>query len=392
MKDIISDFLRKDSAGGILLIAASLIAIIFANSFLHPLYQDILNIPVQIRFGTLDINKPFFLWVNDGLMAIFFFTVGLELKREMIVGELSNIRSAMLPVIGAIGGIAVPGLIYSFFNYDHPESLAGWAIPTATDIAFALGILSMLGNRVPLAMKIFLATLAIVDDIGAIIIIALFYTTELSALSLGIAAACIAILITLNRRGVSNMSAYLLIGIVLWISVLKSGVHATLAGVILAFCIPYKCEDVDYSPVEKIEHDLNPAVAFFILPLFAFVNAGVPLSAESLNVEGGAIPLGIICGLFFGKQIGVFISCWLAVKFRWAQAPSFGWLNLYGVTILCGIGFTMSLFIGSLAFTNTHEEFMPAVRLGILAGSTLSAICGYLFLNYRLNKQSDNTF
>lgn len=338
----------------------------FANTFLHPVYQDILNIPVQVRFGELDINKPFFLWVNDGLMAVFFFTVGLELKREIINGELSNMRTAMLPVIGAIGGICIPGLIYYLFNRHHPESLPGWAIPTATDIAFALGILSMLGKRVPLAMKVFLATLAIVDDIGAIIIIALLYTHELSSLSLSIAAACIAALITLNRRGISQMSAYLLIGIVLWISVLKSGVHATLAGVILAFCIPYKCEDVNHSPVEKLEHDLLPAVEFFILPLFAFVNAGVPLSTESLTIEGDAIPLGIICGLFFGKQIGVFLACWLAVKCRIAQPPSFGWLNLYCITILCGVGFTMSLFIGSLAFTDVHEEFMPAVRLGIL--------------------------
>jgi NhaA family Na+:H+ antiporter len=378
-------FFHKESAGGILLIIASMLAMLFANSFLHDIYQSILNIPVQIRFGNLDINKPFFLWVNDGLMAVFFFTVGLELKREMIEGELSNIRRAMLPIFGAIGGIAVPGFIYFLFNRNHPENLAGWAIPTATDIAFALGILSMLGNRVPLAMKVFLATLAIVDDIGAIIIIALFYTTELSTLSLTIAVICIGLLITLNWRGVRNLPIYILIGLVLWTSVLKSGVHATLAGVILAFCIPFKTDNADqHSPAQQLEHDLHPAVAFFILPLFAFVNAGVPLSADSLDAAGRSIPLGIICGLFFGKQIGVFFSCWLAVKCRLAQPPSFGWLNLYGVAILCGIGFTMSLFIGSLAFTETPQEFLPKVRLGIIAASVLSAVCGYLFLHRTL--------
>lgn len=389
MIETLKRFSQLDTAGGILLIIATILALIFANTALAPIYQSILDIPLQIRFGELDINKPFYLWVNDGLMAVFFFTVGLELKREIIEGELSNASKAMLPIVGAIGGIVAPGLLYFFINRHHPETLSGWAIPTATDIAFALGILSMLGKRVPVSMKVFLATLAIVDDIGAIIIIAIFYTADLSLLSIAIATACIIMLIVMNWRGVHSLPPYMIIGMILWVSVLKSGVHATLAGVILAFCIPFKATDEHgHSPARELEHDLHPSVAFFILPLFAFVNAGVPLTAQSLNLQNSTVPLGIMVGLFVGKQLGVFGTCWLMAQLKLVKKPDFGWLQLYGLSLLCGVGFTMSLFIGSLAFTGDMSEIMPTVRLGILAGSLLSGVCGYLFLNRFLSRET----
>jgi NhaA family Na+:H+ antiporter len=382
MISTLKNFFERDTAGGILLMLATALALIFANTALSPLYQSLLDIPVQVRIGTLDIDKPLFLWVNDGLMAVFFFTIGLELKREIIEGELSDASKAVLPIVGAIGGVVVPGFIYYVINRDSPAALAGWAIPTATDIAFALGVLSMLGKRVPLAMKVFLATLAIVDDISAILIIAIFYTTDLSLLSIYIAGSCIAILVFMNWRGVHALPPYILIGLVLWVSVLKSGVHATLAGVVLAFCIPFKIKNEHgHSPARELEHDLHPSVAFVILPLFAFVNAGVPISAESFDVQGGTIPLGIVLGLFVGKQIGIFGSCWLMAQLKLVNKPSFGWLQLYGLSLLCGIGFTMSLFIGSLAFDTNMADVLPKVRLGILVGSLLSAVCGYWFLN-----------
>jgi NhaA family Na+:H+ antiporter len=387
--DSIKSFLKLESAGGILLIAATILAMLLANSPLHNTYQAFLDIPVAIHIGNFNIAKPLLLWINDGLMAIFFFLVGLELKRELVEGELSNPSKLILPLIAAVGGIAVPAAIYSYFNWDNSVAMQGWAIPTATDIAFALGILGLLGSRVPTALKIFLVSLAIIDDIGAIVIIALFYTADLSTTSLLIALACLIMLFLINRRGVSGLTPYLLIGMIMWASVLKSGVHATLAGVALAFFIPMKGKDGS-TPAQDLEHDLHYSVAFGILPLFAFANAGVVIDADALTQLFTAIPLGIAAGLFFGKQIGVFGFSWLAVKSGLAPKPSFSWAQLYGVSILCGVGFTMSLFIGSLAFQQTGESDMALDRLGILLGSFAAAIAGYLYLNATLPKQPKN--
>ncbi len=382
----IKSFLKLESAGGILLIFATILALIFANTPLTAAYQSFLNIPVEIRFGDFDIAKPLLLWINDGLMAIFFFMVGLELKGELIDGELSEPSKITLPVVAAIGGMAVPAAIYAFFNWGDETAMQGWAIPAATDIAFALGVMSLLGNRVPIALKVFLVSLAIIDDIGAVIIIALFYTSELSVLSLSIAGACLVILFHLNRTKVMSLVPYILVGVIMWASVLKSGVHATLAGVALAFFIPYKTPD-GRSPVKELEHDLHPSVAFVILPLFAFVNAGVTVNQEAAAQIFTAIPLGIAFGLFFGKQIGIFLFSWLAVKLKIAPQPSLSWSQIYGASILCGIGFTMSLFIGSLAFETTGEH-LAVDRLGILMGSFAAAIAGYLYLHFTLPKET----
>lgn len=384
----IKTFLKLESAGGILLIAATILALIFANTDLTAAYKAFLRIPVEIRFADFQIAKPLLLWVNDGLMAVFFFLIGLELKRELIDGELSELNKLILPCVAAVGGMVVPAAIYAWFNWGDAAAMDGWAIPAATDIAFSLGILSLLGSRVPASLKIFLVSLAIMDDIGAIIIIALFYTSELSVLSLSIAGACLVILFLMNRRGVENVPPYILVGMVMWASVLKSGVHATLAGVALAFFIPYVTKD-GRSPVKELEHELHPSVAFFILPLFAFVNAGVILDERAIASIFTSIPIGIAAGLFFGKQIGIFGFSWLAVKMKLAPAPAMRWSELYGVAILCGIGFTMSLFISSLAFEQSGNGYLPVDRLGILIGSFAAAIFGYLYLNIILPKKND---
>lgn len=383
----IKSFLKLESAGGILLIAATILALIFANTDLTSAYKAFLRIPVEIRFSDFEIAKPLLLWVNDGLMAVFFFLVGLELKRELIDGELSELNKLILPGVAAVGGMVVPAAIYAWFNWGDAAAMDGWAIPAATDIAFSLGILSLLGSRVPASLKIFLVSLAIMDDIGAIIIIALFYTSELSVLSLSIAGACLVILFWMNRRGIESLPPYMLIGMVMWASVLKSGVHATLAGVALAFFIPYVTKD-GRSPVKELEHELHPSVAFVILPLFAFVNAGIVLDERALGSIFSSIPIGIAAGLFFGKQIGIFGFSWLAVKMKLAPAPSMRWSELYGVSILCGIGFTMSLFISSLAFEQNGNDYLPVDRLGILLGSFSAAIFGYIYLNIILPKKN----
>ena len=383
----IKTFLKYESAGGILLITATVLALVFANTDLTAAYKAFLRIPVEIRFADFEIAKPLLLWVNDGLMAIFFFLIGLELKRELIDGELSELNKLILPCVAAFGGMVVPAAIYAWFNWGDAMAMDGWAIPAATDIAFSLGILSLLGSRVPVSLKVFLVSLAIMDDIGAIIIIALFYTSELSVLSLSIAGACLVILFWMNRRGVENVPPYILIGMVMWASVLKSGVHATLAGVALAFFIPYVTKD-GRSPVKELEHELHPSVAFFILPLFAFVNAGVVLDERALGSIFSSIPIGIAAGLFFGKQIGIFGFSWLAVKMKLAPAPAMRWSELYGVSILCGIGFTMSLFISSLAFEQGGNDYLPVDRVGILIGSFAAAIFGYVYLNIILPKKS----
>lgn len=380
IQSVLKDFLKLESASGILLIIATAVALVFANSPLDQYYELFLSTYMGVHVGAFEINKPLLLWINDGLMAVFFFLIGLELKRELVEGELSDPKQIILPAAGAVGGMLVPALIYVGMNWGNQQALSGWAIPAATDIAFALGILAMLGSRVPVALKVFLVSLAIIDDIGAIIIIAIFYTSDLSVESLVVAGLSIAVLAILNKRGVVKIAPYILVGLVLWVSVLKSGVHATLAGVVLAFFIPLKLKD-EYgnSPARELEHDLHSSVAFVIVPIFAFANAGVDLRGMSLERFLDPLPIGIAMGLFVGKQIGVFGFAWLVIKMGLAKLPkSVSWAQLYGVSILCGIGFTMSLFIGSLAFEQTGEQMDD--RLGILFGSILSSVVGYLLL------------
>lgn len=376
-------FMKKESSAGLVLIAVTILALILQNSFLTDFYTHFLHTPLQISFGNFGIAKPLILWVNDGLMAIFFFLIGLEVKREVIEGELSTKAQVMLPIIAALGGMIVPALIFSFFNFGDDFAMNGWAIPTATDIAFALGILSLLGNRVPVSLKIFLMALAIIDDLGAIVIIALFYTNTLSIISIIIASICLGTLIVMNKMGVVTKSAYILVGIILWTSVLKSGVHATIAGVMLSFTIPLYSLDYNgnrFSMTKEMEHDLHYWVAFFILPLFAFVNAGVDLKGLSPSAVLGDVSLGIMLGLFLGKQLGVFGFSYLAIKMGLASLPQeSNFKQLYGVAILTGIGFTMSLFVDSLAYNDT-ELFYYADKLAILLGSFLSGIVGYVFL------------
>lgn len=382
----IKDFVKLESASGIVLIAATLFAMILANSPLSGLYNLLIDIPIEVRVGPLHIAKPLLLWINDGLMAMFFFLVGLELKREVLEGELSDANSLKLPVLGAIGGIVVPAAIYVYFNHTDPVAMKGWAIPAATDIAFALGVLSLLGKRVPIALKVFLVSLAIFDDIGAIIIIAIFYSADLSLIGVIISLVCLFILYLINRRGVTEFTPYVFLGLIMWVALLKSGVHATLAGVLLALFIPLRDpQQTDHSPLRELEHDLHTTVAFGILPLFAFVNAGINLSGVDMDYLLHPVPLGIATALFVGKQIGVFSFCWLGVKLGLVQLPaSINWGTLYGVALLCGVGFTMSLFIGSLAFESTGQNLLFDERLGILIGSLLSAVAGYAVLARQL--------
>ena len=378
----INEFFKLESAGGILLMIAAALAIVFANSPLSGYYDLLLDTPVEIRIGALEIAKPLLLWINDGLMAVFFLLVGLELKRELVEGELSDKTKIILPAIGAFGGMLVPALIYTYFNHEDPVAMKGWAIPAATDIAFALGILSLLGSRVPISLKIFLTSVAIFDDIGAIVIIALFYTENISLYALIIVSVCIVGLIVLNRRNEESKSLYFALGAIMWVAMLKSGVHATLAGVILGMSIPLKSnKDPDYSPLKSLEHDLHSLVAFYILPVFAFSNAGLNLSGISMQQLLHPVPLGIATALFIGKQLGVFGFCWLAIKFKLASLPNgMNMQSLYATALLCGVGFTMSLFIGSLAFEETNVNLLFDERLGIIIGSLLSGIIGYLIL------------
>jgi len=381
--NFIEEFIKKESSSGILLIFATLLALALKNSMFSHLYSAFLATPVEVRFADLHIAKPLLLWINDGLMAIFFLLIGLEVKREFIEGQLSTPAQVALPGLAAVGGMLVPALIYVFINIDDPTAMRGWAIPTATDIAFALGILAMLGKRVPISLKVFLMALAIIDDLGAIVIIALFYTVELSTLSIVIAGMSLATLMIMNFFGVNKRAAFIIVGVVLWVSVLKSGVHATLAGVALAFTIPLKGKDAEgneYSMSKSLEHDLHYWVAFFILPMFAFVNAGVDLRDVSLDAMFTGVPLGIMAGLFFGKQLGVFGFSWAAIKLGLAKLPENGtWLQLYGVSVLTGIGFTMSLFVDSLAFTDGNL-YQQADKLAVLVASFTAGIVGYLIL------------
>jgi NhaA family Na+:H+ antiporter len=367
-----------EAASGLLLIAAAVLALVINNSPLSWLYTGLLDTPVVAQIGALKIAKPALLWINDGLMALFFLLIGLEVKREVLDGQLSKPSQIVLPGTAAIGGMVVPALIYWFLNRDNPTALSGWAIPTATDIAFALGVLALLGKRVPVSLKLFLMTLAIIDDLGAIIIIAIFYSGSLSTLSLTLAAACIATLIAMNRLGVVKLGPYMLVGLILWVCVLKSGVHATLAGVTLAFCIPLRTKNAEPSPLLNLEHALHPWVAYGILPLFAFANAGLSLSGVTVESFTHDVPMGIAVGLLLGKTVGVFALTWFAVKIGIATLPQgANWGQILGVAILCGIGFTMSLFVGSLAFEPGVSDYAGMDRMGILTGSILAALIGY---------------
>ena len=367
----------------ILLLSAAFLAIIFKNTSLNIFYGDFLMVPVQISFGEFVINKPLLLWVNDGLMAIFFFLIGLEIKREVCYGELQSVKNITLPLIAAIGGLVVPALIYYALNNDNPINLKGWAIPTATDIAFAVGILAAVGSSIPKALKVFLLSLAIIDDLAAIIIIALFYTDNLSLFALKLASVFIMVLFLLNRLNIRSVAPYVFVGFLLWAAVLKSGVHATLSGVILALFIPIRNNTPEPSPSMKLEKDLLPFVAYIILPLFAFTNSGIPLLEMKISQAFHSVPIGIALGLFFGKQIGVFLFSYLAIKFKFAKLPTgCGWLHIYGVGLLCGIGFTMSLFISSLAFDLDTKAVTFDERLGIFVGSILSGVAGFVVLKF----------
>ena len=390
MSDVFKRFLNLESASGIMLILAALLAIGLANSVLAQHYQSFLNTEVQVRIAALDINKPLLLWINDGFMAIFFLLVGLEVKREMLEGALSSRVQATFPAIAAVGGMLAPALIYSFFNYGDEATRAGWAIPAATDIAFALGVMALLGKRVPTSLKVFLLALAIMDDLGVIIIIALFYTQQLSLTALAIGVVATLTLLWMNRRGEDRIGLYMLVGLVLWVAVLKSGVHATLAGVIVGFMIPLNGKRYA-SPLKHLEHVLHPWSAFLILPLFAFANAGVSLEGIYFSALLNPLPMGIILGLFVGKPLGIFTISWLAVKSGIAQLPQgVNFRQIFAVSILCGIGFTMSMFIASLAFEHGGLDYGSYSRLGILAGSTLAAVIGYIALRISLPNREAN--
>ncbi len=371
-------FIHHEAFSAILLLAAAVLALMASNSPLAWLYDAFLDTPLVVKIGRLGLEKPLLLWINDGLMAIFFLLVGLELKREFLEGQLSSRDQVILPALAAAGGIAVPALVYLAIAGDDPVLTRGWAIPTATDIAFALGVFALVGSRAPASLKIFLLTLAILDDLGAIIIIAAFYTENLTFGPMVLASAAILVLVLMNRFGVVRIAPYMLVGILLWISVLKSGVHATLAGVVLALTIPMRAPD-GTSPLKHLEHVLHPYVAYFVMPLFAFANAGVSLSGFGLTGLTETLPLAIMLGLFLGKQAGVFAMTWLAVRTGLARRPAgASWLHVYGVAVLTGIGFTMSLFIGMLSFADPQHA--AGVRFGVLAGSLLSAVVGYLVL------------
>ncbi|MBB6056783.1 Na+/H+ antiporter NhaA [Tolumonas osonensis] len=379
MVDLVKRFLQLEAASGIILFFTAVMALILANSPWSELYFSFLDVPVQLRIGDLDVHKPLLLWINDGLMAVFFLLVGMEIKREVLEGSLSTRRQAGLPVIAAIGGMIVPAVLFSLVVDDTPQLMAGWAIPMATDIAFALGVLSLLSGRIPLSLKVFLLALAIIDDLGAILVIALFYTETLHTTPLLFAAALSAILLMLNRNRVMSLTPYLIIGGLLWLAILKSGIHATIAGVILGFTIPH-VRGAAHTPLRLLEHKLHPWSSYFILPFFAFANAGLSFSGVSWSDLGSGLPLAIIIGLIIGKPLGVMLVSWLAVKAKLAVLPeNVGWYQLFGLSVLCGIGFTMSIFISGLAFGTTSDAFASS-RLGILFGSLIAAVFGYILL------------
>ncbi len=382
LSETIGDFLKMEATGGLFLVVATILAMVMANTSYQDAYKAFLDIPVAIQFGELKIAKPLLLWINDGLMAIFFFLVGLEIKREFRIGELASPAQVALPGIAAIGGMMAPALIYVLFNLSNPGGLNGWAIPAATDIAFAVAVISLLGPRVPTSLKVLLLAIAIFDDLGAIVIIAVFYTSGLSVKILALSIFPIIGLFLLNRAGVKKTAPYVVLGLILWVIDLKSGVHATIAGVVTAFAIPLtKAEGAHHTVLEELEHGLHRWVAFGILPLFAFANAGVSFAGIGLESFSEPVALGISLGLFAGKQIGIFLTLWITITIGLAPMPrGANWGQVYGVALLCGIGFTMSLFIGTLAFET--QEYVAQLRLGVLTGSILSATLGYLLLRY----------
>ena len=379
-------FFKLEAAGGLVLLIGAIVALILSNSVLSDYYFNILNTHILIGTQTFGLNLSILHWINDVLMAIFFFIVTLEIKREFIQGELSKPKQALLPLIGAIGGMAVPALIYVIINFETGHTLRGWAIPSATDIAFSIGVLSLLGSRVPISLKVFLMALAIIDDLGAIVIIAFFYSTELQYMYLLLMLASFIALLIFNRLGLKKFTPYFLIGLFLWYFTHESGIHSTISGVLLALTIPHRENVKDFSLLMKLEHILSPYVAFGIMPLFALANAGVSLEGISINTLMNPVPLGILCGLFFGKQIGVFLFSYLSIKFKFAEMPSnSNWIKLYGIGILTGIGFTMSLFVGNLAFSNANE-YIDGVKIGVLTGSLLSTLAGYGLLIFATKK------
>lgn len=382
---------RHDAAGGVVLLLAAVLALLLDNSRLAWISEALLQTRLSLSLGDFGLDKPLLLWINDGLMAVFFLLVGLEIKRELLVGELATRDRAILPVIAAIGGMVLPAAIYLLINIGDATALRGWAIPTATDIAFAVGVLAILGSRVPTSLKAFLLALAIIDDLGAIIIIAVFYTSDLSLLSLGLAAVGICVLVALNLSGVTRVAPYVLAGIFIWVCVLKSGVHATLAGVVVALAVPLQgADETGASPLERLEHNLAPWVLFGVMPLFAFANAGVSLSGMSFGSLFAPIPLGVTLGLFVGKTVGIFGAVWVAVRWQVAAKPEgASWEQILGVAMLGGIGFTMSLFIGMLAFPD--PAYAAPLRLGVLVGSLLSAVGGYLLLRFWVSGNDEET-
>ena len=373
-------FFKLEAASGLLLLIGATVALVISNSDLNGYYFAILKTHILIGTQNFGLNLSIQHWINDVLMCVFFFIVTLEIKREFVHGELSRPSQASLPIIAAIGGMAVPAIIYVIINFETGDTLRGWAIPSATDIAFSIGVLSLLGKRVPVSLKVFLMALAIIDDLGAIIIIAFFYSTELQYMYLILMLGCFLALLIVNKFGVKKFMPYLLIGIFLWYFTHKSGIHSTISGVLLALTIPHRVHEKDFSLLLKLEHFLSPYVAFGIMPLFALANAGVSLKGISFNTLLEPVPLGILCGLFFGKQIGVFLFSIVSIKLKIAQMPNnSNWLNLYGVGVLTGIGFTMSLFVGNLAFLE-NSQYVDGVKIGVLSGSLLSTIVGYLLL------------
>ena len=383
-------FFKLEAASGLLLLIAAVIALIISNSHLGENYFNLLNVHILIGTENFGLDLSILHWINDALMAVFFFVVTLEIKREFIHGELSKPKQALLPIIGAIGGMLLPALIYIFINIDGGYTLRGWAIPSATDIAFSIGVLSLLGSRIPISLKVFLTALAIIDDLGAIIIIAFFYSTELQYTYLLFMLATFIALLLLNKFRVKNFAPYLFFGLFLWHFTHSSGIHSTISGVLLAITIPHRNDKKDYSLLLKLEHLLSPYVAFGIMPLFALANAGVILDNISFNTILSPVPLGILCGLFFGKQIGVFLFSFLSIKLKLAEMPTnSNWIKFYGVGILTGIGFTMSLFVGNLAFVD-YSNHLDGMKIGVLIGSTFSALLGYFLLLF-VSKKKINT-
>ena len=379
-------FFRLEAASGLVLLFAAIIALLVSNSNLADIYFSTLNKYLFIGINNFGLKLSVIHWINDGLMAIFFFFVTLEIKREFLQGELSNAKQALLPIIGAVGGMLVPALFYVFINWGDSETLNGWAIPSATDIAFSLGVLSLLGKRVPLSLKVFLTALAIIDDLGAILIIAIFYSGDLNIKYLTLMALAFIILLIINKFNIKKFLPYLIIGIFLWDFTHNSGIHATIAGVLLAMTIPHRKKEKDYSLLIKIEHAISPYVAFGIMPLFAFANAGVSLEGLSFASLLNKVPLGILMGLFVGKQLGVFVFSYVSIKLKIAQMPNnANWFNFYGVGVLTGIGFTMSLFVGNLAFVE-NVQYMDGVKIGVLTGSLLSTLTGYFLILLTPNK------